>query len=258
MLDGDHMGRWLRGDLPAPAREMTRQRHADISTALSRFAIKIVPPLIEESRGQLIYAGGDDVLAMLPTETALACARALSTSFRGALFDAGTASAGLVVAHYKEDLRFVLDRARGAEKEAKARGRDALVLTIIRRSGEETTALLPWCLAAPFQELVGRFRGEGDRPGASDRWAYRLRGDLPTLRGLHDRNAVDCLVRQAISRIEDPMDRDFLEGWAGAFLDAYRAALGERSDALAEANAIAGFITLCQSASFLARGRDAR
>jgi len=107
-LDGDSMGEWvsgaksplwqtqlaneaveyfqqhekLRALLVAP-RHVSPSYHLQLSEALGNFALYLAGPIVESFEGQLIYAGGDDVLAMLPAENALQCARALRLAFRG-------------------------------------------------------------------------------------------------------------------------------------------------------------------------------
>ncbi len=59
--------------------------HAALSDALSNFGLYFAGQVVEAFSGQLIYAGGDDVLAMLPASRALDCAHALQLAFRGQL-----------------------------------------------------------------------------------------------------------------------------------------------------------------------------
>src|SRR5262249_18439594 len=149
---------WLRGDMGVV---LNRERHRQFSSALTRFALKRAGGIVEECNGSLIYAGGDDVLTLLPTRQALRCAAALSKEFRNnwpkdMKPEKATVSAGLVVVHHKEDLRFALDQARAAEKIAKKAGRNALCVRICRRTGEHTTAVLPWHLVANLDTLVAQ------------------------------------------------------------------------------------------------------
>lgn len=95
-MDGDEIGKRLSGDnakrfldsLASEAREyfeklpafqsyrrpMSPSAHAQFSECLSNFALHLAEPVVRAFDGQLIYAGGDDVLAMLPSENALAAA----------------------------------------------------------------------------------------------------------------------------------------------------------------------------------------
>lgn len=106
-LDGDEMGKWIsgikapeiNGQLSEEARtyfekhgnaEFLKSRrplspsfHLQFSELLGNFSIHCARRIVEAFNGRLIYAGGDDVLAMLPADTALSCARALRAAFRG-------------------------------------------------------------------------------------------------------------------------------------------------------------------------------
>ncbi len=271
-MDGDRMGAWLRGEkssLKGPA------LHAAISEALANFALHVVPDVVEKHKGVLVYAGGDDVLALLPTRTVLACAAELRAAFAGQAKDGqdtplgyykkdgqsllmmgpqATVSAGVAVVHYKEDLRFALNAARNAEKEAKDDGRDALRLVICRRSGEHTSAFCPWSMTPTLERWSRAFV-----EGASDRWAYHLHAMLPTLKGLCA-GPMAAMVERQVGRADETTRQKFREGElsagkavASAFHEYCRLASGRKKS---DSEVLEHFVTLCQSASFLARGRD--
>jgi hypothetical protein len=112
-MDGDDMGQWLAGtrtlpivagmadkavkffsenwpkqqpDLPAASgvkRPVSPSYHAALSEALSNFSLYAAGTIVEAFKGQLFYAGGDDVLAILPAENALVCAEALKCAYQG-------------------------------------------------------------------------------------------------------------------------------------------------------------------------------
>jgi CRISPR-associated protein Cmr2 len=304
MLDGDEMGKWLRGDksprieeavhpklreyfakLPETQAGLAARRpvgpalHAAISEALANFALHFAPSIVEKHKGALIYAGGDDVLAILPARTALACAGELSKTFRKnyekldgeprreclLMGEKGTVSGGLAIVHYKEDLRFALDAARKAEKAAKNAGRDALQIAACRRSGEHATALCPWEFVDRLDAWVQSFAQD-----ASDRWAYHLRSETEILQGLGP-EAMRAEIQRQINRSEEATRTLFGEGdpemagrrLTGAF-DEYRLASRPPEDdgspgqrRFSDREAFSQFVTLCQTASFLARGRDA-
>ena len=238
-----------------------------VSRALTQFALHAVRGIVESSdhRGELIYSGGDDTLALLPTETAVACALAVQRGyvenwqmhFPGE--EAATISMGLAVVHHKEDLRFALEAARGAEHAAKGFGRNALGLTVCRRSGEHTSAVLGWDQAEDLQALSRLFGA-----GFTDRWAYKLRAVLPTFEGM-PWEGFSAELRRLVGRVETPPagSRDAFEGLVTTLGDKYitenrKASRNRPLDKPLEAHAMADFVTLCQTASFLARGRDAR
>ncbi|WCJ60674.1 type III-B CRISPR-associated protein Cas10/Cmr2 [Fontisphaera persica] len=64
-------------------RPLSASYHLQFSETLSNFALQCARPIVEVFDGRLIYAGGDDVVALLPADSALACARCLRMAFRG-------------------------------------------------------------------------------------------------------------------------------------------------------------------------------
>ncbi len=133
-MDGDDMGQWVSGVKAAPlVNSLARQAqdyfhqhwpkdskelppadeaprplspgyHAALSEALSNFSLYCARPIVEAFGGQLIYAGGDDVLAMSPARTALDCAQALQLAFRGVHPEAADAHASTAVKSVLSDL----------------------------------------------------------------------------------------------------------------------------------------------------------
>ena len=154
-------------------------------------------------------------------------------------------SAGLAVVHFREDLRLALEAARKAEARAKRAGRDLLDLVTARRSGEAAHAVCPWPFVPWLADLRRTFGA-----GASDRWIYKLRAELPTL-------ASDMLPLEAMqSEIERLVDRAEDSGRTGAEItDAFRFYASHR-DGTGARRLLLDFVTLCQSASFMTRGRD--
>ncbi len=303
-LDADNMGGWLRGELAPAVREVLHPKltayfeslgagardgldaqrpvgpalHAAISAALTNYASQIVPVVVARHRGVLIYAGGDDVLALLPVRSAIACARELRLSFSGdpaanggadpgyyrqggldllTMGSRATVSAGVAVAHFREDLRTALATAREALATAKFAGKDALQVAVMRRSGERSSTLCPWPIADDMIEWTQAFLD-----GASDRWAYRLRALAPTLGGVDmPQEAVASEIRRQLGRSDENTRRSLGNGGTGdkaidkAFLR-YAASCAKRPGT-ESGSAFEDFVILCQAASFFARGRDA-
>jgi CRISPR-associated protein Cmr2 len=262
-MDGDNMGTWLSGaqspkireilhakiatwherngnvwqamDLPRP---ISPALHAAISESLTNFATYTVPEIVEKHNGIVIYAGGDDLLAALPVAGALQCACELRKAFSSfeALGSRASMSAGLVLAHEMENLRYVLGSARKAEKQSKDRGRDRLTLAIMRRGGEHSFATCRWGYVPRVIQECEKFRG-----GCSDRWAYQLRQQLPVVETL-PQTAFQSEVRRLLARSEK-REMSFLDDLV-KFIE------------LHDPPVLSEFVTLCQSASFIARGRD--
>ena len=87
--DGDRMGEAIDA-------QTTAENHHKLSKALSAFAGE-VKTIVSQHHGSLIYAGGDDVLALVPLHTAIQCARKLADTFGESLraFNAPTLRSAL-------------------------------------------------------------------------------------------------------------------------------------------------------------------
>lgn len=168
LMDGDRMG------------ERVKENPEGVSAALSAFT-REAEGIVRRKDGLLIYAGGDDVLALLPVHTALDTADSLSQAFRIAFAGMATLSAGLVFAHYASPLGAVLDKAHAAlERTAKeANGRDSLAIVVMKRGGPVAEWVSAWDLdpggdpggdgsaaAAALQHLTGAFAEEDERSSA--------------------------------------------------------------------------------------------
>jgi CRISPR-associated protein Cmr2 len=136
-------------------RALSPSYHLQFSQALGNFALRCARKIVEAYDGRLIYAGGDDVLALLPSDWAISCAQSLRNAFRGKtvygpenkkIFDClvpgflsdpdykddcgnpiplllpgvdADCSAGIAIAHFKSPLQDVVRAAQSAEKRAK-------------------------------------------------------------------------------------------------------------------------------------------
>ncbi|MDR3352269.1 MAG: type III-B CRISPR-associated protein Cas10/Cmr2, partial [Zoogloeaceae bacterium] len=229
MMDGDRMGAILSGDeknqidyrasfhpqvrqgFDAKAaaqphikaygeqkRPLSPNRHLAISGALNDFSQTMVRHVVEsEYLGRVIYAGGDDVLAMLPVADLLAAMQRLRQAYSGDCPEDGeidgkqarerdkllckngfaclngrlmrtmgenaTASCGAVIAHHQAPLGAVMRELRAAEKRAKAEGgRDAFSLTVIKRSGGALTLTDHWGKALKVLDTLIAFLRDND------------------------------------------------------------------------------------------------
>ena len=141
LMDGDCLGRLMR----------VIEHQAAISQALERFTRR-VPEIVSEHSGFLVYAGGDDVLALLPLEDALGCAQALRRNYLQAFEGTGvdsTISGAIEYAHIHVPLARVLGGAHGLlDGLAKdGRGRDAIAARVWTPGGKTFEWALPWTRA---------------------------------------------------------------------------------------------------------------
>lgn len=258
-MDGDRMGAWLagnetdyrlrfpqtwhpqvrasldrfRGDLAVSAyldssRPASPARHTAISAALNDFSTHIARHIVENvCKGKLLYAGGDDVLAMLSVDDLMPAMLLLRAAWSGSgdlsglpeginvkglqlakgyarlkgrlmpmMGSRASASIGAVVAHHQAPLSGVLRELRRAEATAKAHGRNAFCLRVIKRGGGEVAVTSRfWEMAdaatdAPLANtalgLLLRFADTLAQPEMSRRAVYN---SLDWLSGLPERGA---------------------------------------------------------------------
>ena len=209
LMDGDRMGAWVSGtddeyaitylesfhtqvrekfkDHAAQNADLKRNgehkrplspgRHLAISGALNDFSLTVVRHVVEEEYlGRLIYAGGDDVFAMLPVADLLPAMQRLRHAYSGhdpaheggygkgkgrltlqqgfamlngrlmrMMGERATASCGAVIAHHQAPLSAVIRELRAAEQRAKNEGgRNAFSITVIKRSGGALRLTAKW------------------------------------------------------------------------------------------------------------------
>lgn len=148
MMDGDHMGAFFR--------KASAQQAEDLSECVSAFASHQAKEIVNKHLGRLVYAGGDDLMALLPLETALTCAQGLQERFKQAVADVQppegvarpTPSAGIAIAHHTAPLDLTLLTMQRAEKAAKnVYGRNAVCIHLLKRSGDEIKVGSRWTTA---------------------------------------------------------------------------------------------------------------
>ena len=106
--------------------------------------------IVEDNSGFLVYAGGDDVLAILPLEDALPCATGLrnhyATCFRKYPAIQTTLSGAIEYAHIKMPLGKVLADAHGLlDQIAKEKyGRDSIACRVWKPGDKPLEWAMPW------------------------------------------------------------------------------------------------------------------
>ncbi|MDR1613464.1 MAG: type III-B CRISPR-associated protein Cas10/Cmr2 [Planctomycetota bacterium] len=257
-MDGDEMGKWLSGgkmpgflDQIAPKagdylrdkvdgalqRLLTPSWHLQFSEALANFAIHRAREAVEGRDGELLYAGGDDVLAILPAKNAVACARELREAFRedywkgrilpGAKCDL---SCGLAIGHCHAPLQLLVEEARNAERRAKNDyGRAALAVALYKRSGEIIHWGCKWDGGGEPLDLMRLLTELVRDEKLSARFPYALAALLQPY-NLNDKNncqpgvgeIVKSEVKHVLSRQGSKLskgERDDLAGKINAYLD---------------------------------------
>lgn len=220
LMDGDRMGAWMAGNEPEfqlsfadtwhphvrvkvtdfvannsllgdyikSPRPASPARHAAISKVLNDYSTFLARHVVENVfKGKLIYAGGDDVLAMLPAEDLLPAILLLRAVYSGQgevgdlpgdislnrlqlgrgfvrlnghlMLTMGShagASIGAVVAHHQAPLAAVLRLLRDAEGNAKNFGRNAFCLRVLKRGGGEVGVTARFWETPTIEEVRAR------------------------------------------------------------------------------------------------------
>ena len=141
IMDGDSLGVQM-GD---------PNKQKGISYALNQFT-KDVQTIVSENNGFLIYAGGDDVLALFPMEYALPTAikirEAYDAQFEGNKDNeaVSTISAGIQYAHIKSPLmKIISDAHHLLDDVAKDQsGRDSIAIKVHKPGGVHCLWHMPW------------------------------------------------------------------------------------------------------------------
>lgn len=241
LMDGDDMGAWLSGTKEktltfgeawhsqvhnqvaevaqrnpelakylAERRPVSPARHMAISQALHSFSTMLAPFVVETvHKGKLIYAGGDDLMAMVSLDDLLPCMADLRAIYSGEAREfqglktgngfgfsiwrrhefhllmggKATASMGAVIAHFSNPLGRVLRELRAAEHDAKQQpGKNAFSVRLLKRSGGASHLTLPFAHGdcAPITELLA-LRDAFASPQLSRRAAYHIISQLPLL-----------------------------------------------------------------------------
>lgn len=243
--DGDRLGK-LVGELGGRI----------VGPAVSRFTTA-ARSLVREHDGVTVYAGGDDVMAMLPAESALRCAQALSQAYRGAFRSdrlpvAATLSAAVVFAHIRYPLGRVIETAHQLlDDVAKdANGRDSVVASVLKPSGKNCEWVTTWSRCPrgadgspatadvpALDQLYGLTEQLGDpsgEPGISSGLLYRIRHTLSLLCGwdswrpgqwdapanpLHLADFVRAEICQSLSKRGGGEDLEQADGFTSRIVD---------------------------------------
>jgi CRISPR-associated protein Cmr2 len=152
-----------------------------LTRALRAFS-ESVPTIVNDHSGRCVYAGGDDVLAMLPVTTAVNCASAIRQEYLKAFKQkelSGSISAGVLFAHYKLPFSTLLQEAHHLLDDiAKdTTGRDSIAIALHKGSGLTAQWSVPW----------DYFLGEDIGSGRTDLgWFRRLQSSLRDARRVEE------------------------------------------------------------------------
>jgi len=216
--DGDKMGKAI-SDLK------TSDKHREFSKKLSSFAQSAHRIVDENHYGVCIYSGGDDVLALLPFDQAVQCARALYESFSRCMEgfedvkEKPTLSVGITIVHALEDLglmrKFVQEAkefAKKGEKEDKSDERNALAITVRARKSAEISFREQWDSAQVSKAIDKRLQFWIEcyaRKEIPVRFAYELRSVADLYKEWRNKESVSRAMQEDVFRIFKRKDIKF-------------------------------------------------
>lgn len=154
MFDGDSMGKWLSGvNLKDEANLF--DFHKKLTESLGTFAAE-TKNIVNEEKGKVVYAGGEDFLAFINLNHLFNVLKELRLKFDKLVNQSIaefkientnlTFSAGIIIAHYKMPLSEVLNWARKLEKEAKDidDNKNGFAIAVMKHSGEINQTVQKW------------------------------------------------------------------------------------------------------------------
>jgi len=137
--DGDNMGAVLAGKMlegeGKGRKERTPSRVSQLSDLIHRTCESEFEKIIEKSGGQRVFAGGDDLLAFVPGETALQVSKRLAEKFNGEMARKCTLSAGVALFHYRLPVYVGVEAANLLLSKAKGEGKNRVAYAVIGGSG---------------------------------------------------------------------------------------------------------------------------
>ncbi len=178
-MDGDKMGAILQEN---------RDKKPQISKAISDFS-KTVPSIITKYNGKVIYAGGEDVFAILPVDTAVDAAIKLKNKYMD-LFkpiflseEIATISASIIFAHHHAPLNRIYNNLQTLldDTAKKEYGRSTLAICTWNTGGPDLVWAMPWQHFLEYAEgnLISRlakaFTDKKGVEGISNSFVYNMR-----------------------------------------------------------------------------------
>lgn len=200
LMDGDSLG----AQMSNPAKQK------GISQGLSLFT-RGVPARVDKFSGFLVYAGGDDVLALLPQPFALACAFELHQFYddcfntvnqsQGQAQITTSISGAIEFAHYKTPLTRILQDAHGlldtvAKDET---GRNSLAVRLWRPGGLNAQWSAPWSKVPPLMQVSAQI-GAHLQSDLSRSFFFKLEELIHKLGLMHEHHGFDAATIQALVR----------------------------------------------------------
>ena len=152
-FDGDHMGDWLNGGNVKDECDL-EDFHKAFTKCVKNFT-DILDALIKPEHGKIVYAGGEDFMAMINIHSLFTVMKLIRDNYREYISDAlcdfkknendeMTISIGIAIGHYKHPLSTVLDKAKEMEKKAKENQRNSYAIGVMKHGKNKLDTVWNW------------------------------------------------------------------------------------------------------------------
>ncbi len=197
--DGDGIGDWLGIKSDIRKEKLTREFHKKFSKTLSDYATDV--STYKNITDQIVYAGGDDLMALLHPSDAVMFAKECAKKFTEKLKSLAkegkkpSVSAGILVAHAKDNLKKILEETKNLENKAKnnVEGKGAVCIGVRTRTGSLTYFLSKWEDLRTFCKFVEAFKS--DQLGSTFAYEFREYESV-----LEDERIFKSLLRRSLKR----------------------------------------------------------
>ena len=176
--DGDNIGDWLGIKSNIRREVLSDSFHERFSKKLSKYAKDVSESWKDRYPRLTIYAGGDDLMALMHPFEVVSYSKMCNEKFKLALKELAkenkepSISAGILITHAKMSLQKAINDARVLEKKAKdVEGKSSVCVGVLTRSGNLTSFVAKWEDIGLYEELVNAFR----KGSVSSSLAYDIR-----------------------------------------------------------------------------------
>jgi len=178
-FDGDNMGKIMTGSFLKPDKqnEFLLPFQKETSRLLTEFAQKVQFHIITFPQGKVVYAGGDDCLALINLNHLYPVLQAIQGEFnrtvniplQQAFTDAlkpgfnFTFSAGIAIAHYKTPLGIALKEAKRLQDKVAKKidsGKNAFAIGVLKKSGETHETCFKWQQIQHLQTITQHLQAD--------------------------------------------------------------------------------------------------
>ena len=245
--DGDSIGNWLGIKSDIRKGNLTKEFHKKFSEILSDYATEVSSYKDKDITTQIVYAGGDDLTAFLHPSDAVLFARYCAEKFTIKLKNLAkenkkpSISAGILIAHAKDNLKKVFEETKNLENLAKNKveGKGAVCIGVRTRNGSLTYFLSKWDDLKTFCKFVEAFKS--DMLGSTFAYEFREYESF-----IEDERIFKSLLKRSLKRKVHKGDWEKLYNESERFIQKTKQYLkGE--------NPIRNYINMVYVARFLSR-----